>query len=115
MCASGPSRVTLDSRPVLGLTKTVEDSAHCPVCDRQRVIARTVANRARNVLLGIVTMGIWLVGWVVLSVKATAPWSCRSCGSELLRIKEHGSVRYVELYCLGPRRRSGGTTESSRA
>jgi hypothetical protein len=58
-----------------------EATGFCKVCNKQVMIRRKGTNHILHLLLSVVTMGIWIIIWILASVKIGG-WRCTQCGSK---------------------------------
>lgn len=56
-----------------------ESSGFCRSCGRNVLIRRASTNHILHLLLSILTAGIWIVVWLLASVRIGG-WRCTSCG-----------------------------------
>jgi hypothetical protein len=56
----------------------------CKSCDRQTMIQRPGTNHILHLILSVLTMGFWVVIWILASVKIGG-WRCGSCGRGVSR------------------------------
>lgn len=56
-----------------------EVGGHCKHCDRDVMVRRKGTNHILHLLLSIVTVGIWIIMWILLSIKIGG-WRCSICG-----------------------------------
>ena len=59
-----------------------ETSKFCPRCDKQVLALRPGTSRTRHLLLTIVTLGLWSVGWVIDAIRRPG-WRCCECDCQL--------------------------------
>jgi hypothetical protein len=59
-----------------------ETSKFCGYCNRQVLARRQGTNHILHLLLTIVTGGLWLIIWILISVKIGG-WRCSSCGQQV--------------------------------
>lgn len=52
----------------------------CKTCNQMRLVNRPGTNHILHLLLSIITGGIWLIVWILTSVKIGG-WRCSQCGS----------------------------------
>ena len=71
-------------------------SMFCESCDSQVLAVRPGTNHVLHLLLSIVTGGLWIIVWILLSVRVGG-WRCSRCGRLVTR---HGppSVQRLESY-----------------
>lgn len=59
----------------------------CKYCDRRRLFrsSTTVPNHVVHALFTIASMGLWAIGWIILTASKprTTPWLCTVCGTPL--------------------------------
>jgi len=53
---------------------------YCKNCDAQVIVWRKGTNHILHLLLTLVTLGWWLIVWILISVKFGG-WRCSQCGS----------------------------------
>ena len=58
-----------------------EASGFCNVCDRIVMIRRKGTNHIFHLLLSVITYGIWIPIWILISIKIGG-WRCIQCGSK---------------------------------
>jgi zinc-ribbon domain len=68
-----------------------EASGFCKGCNRQVVVRRQGTNHVLHLLLALVTVGIWIPIWLLLSIKIGG-WRCGSCGLRASRSLFHWSI-----------------------
>lgn len=56
----------------------------CKQCKENRVIFRKGTNHVLHLILTILTSGIWLLVWIVMSIKFGG-WRCTICGSSEIK------------------------------
>ena len=56
----------------------VENSGNCKYCKKQVLVKRPTPNHAFHIICSIITGGLWIIGWIIMSIKA--PWRCSQCG-----------------------------------
>ncbi len=56
-------------------------SGFCKDCNAQRVVWRKGTNHILHLLLTLVTLGWWLIVWILIGVKFGG-WRCEQCGSK---------------------------------
>lgn len=61
-----------------------EATGFCKRCNKQVMIRRPGTNHVLHLLLSIVTVGIWLIVWVLTAIKIGG-WRCSQCGSRVSR------------------------------
>ena len=68
--------------PVLRFFQPVELTAtgFCPRCDRNRTLERRKPDHVLHLVLALVTLGLWAVPWLALSLYGRRYlWQCVSC------------------------------------
>lgn len=63
--------------------------AYCRECECRVRATRPGTNHILHLLLSVITMGFWVVVWILAAVKIGG-WSCPHCGSRKLRFKSFG-------------------------
>jgi hypothetical protein len=61
-----------------------KQGGHCRICKKNVVIFRKGPNHILHLLLAIVTAGIWIPVWLLLSI-TEGNWRCSVCGSNKVR------------------------------
>ncbi|MCP4076353.1 MAG: hypothetical protein GY744_09230 [Gammaproteobacteria bacterium] len=56
-------------------------SGYCKNCKENRKVERADTNHILHLLLSIITAGLWLIVWLLISVKIGG-WRCSTCGSK---------------------------------
>lgn len=56
--------------------------AHCRACQRNVLATRNGPNHVAHLLVSIVTAGIWIPFWIILSVFPPG-WMCSQCGAKV--------------------------------
>lgn len=60
----------------------MKDGRYCNDCDKQVVAFKRTPNHILHLLLSIVTAGVWVIVWIILSLKSSGEsWRCSVCGS----------------------------------
>jgi hypothetical protein len=58
--------------------------AHCHRCDCNRHFRKRRIDHGAHCAASIFTFGLWLVGWVALTIhRQRKPWRCSRCGARL--------------------------------
>jgi hypothetical protein len=57
---------------------------YCPSCQTEVLAIKPTPNHILHLLLSIVTGGLWLIFWLMLSFKVET-WRCARCGAETYR------------------------------
>lgn len=52
----------------------------CKSCSQNRPVSRPSTNHILHLLLSIITCGLWIVVWILTSIKIGG-WRCETCGS----------------------------------
>lgn len=63
-----------------------KNSGFCKACNSKVLITRPGVNHLLHLILTIITLGVWIVVWVLVSVVNTVSpggWRCSQCGSEV--------------------------------
>ena len=55
-------------------------SGYCKNCEESRKVERGSTNHVLHLILSIITAGLWLIVWLLISVKIGG-WRCSTCGS----------------------------------
>jgi hypothetical protein len=55
---------------------------HCPNCNDVRPFRRNVPNHVMHLLLTLLTMGFWLIVWILVAL-SSEPYICTTCGHKL--------------------------------
>lgn len=55
--------------------------SHCAKCDKQVLMERTGTNHILHLLLSFVTLGFWVIIWILSCVKIGG-WKCTICGGQ---------------------------------
>lgn len=58
---------------------TQQSSGYCHHCQQQVSISRPTPNHILHLLLTICTGGLWIIVWILLSLRPQA-WRCNNCG-----------------------------------
>ena len=61
-----------------------EAAGYCDQCRRGRLIRRKETNHLLHLFLTLFTLGLWVVIWVLSSIKFGG-WRCSQCGGEVQR------------------------------
>jgi len=61
-----------------------EATGFCRGCNRQMMIRRKGTNHVLHLLLTLVTFGIWIIVWILASIKLGG-WRCVQCGMGVSR------------------------------
>jgi hypothetical protein len=61
-----------------------EATGFCKKCDHQVMIRRKGTSHVLHLLLTILTAGIWLIVWILVSIKVGG-WRCSQCGLSVSR------------------------------
>ena len=61
-----------------------ESTGFCKHCDRKTLLRRKRPNHVLHLLLTIITAGIWLIVWILVSIQIGG-WRCSQCGSKTAR------------------------------
>ena len=61
-----------------------EATGLCKRCDCQTLIRRQGTNHILHLIITVVTCGLWLIVWVLASVKIGG-WRCSTCGGGVSR------------------------------
>lgn len=70
-----------------------EKVGRCAICSKQGMVWRKGTNHILHLLLTLVTFGLWIIPWILMSVK-TGGWRCsQCCGTRI-----EGSI-YYETAC----------------
>ena len=64
------------------ITSQQETSKYCENCGKQVLALRPGTSRARQLLLTIVTLGLWSIVWVIDSIRRPG-WRCSECDQGL--------------------------------
>lgn len=59
-----------------------ETSKFCAHCDKQVLARRPGTNRARQLLLTVVTLGLWSIVWIIDAIRRPG-WRCCECDRQL--------------------------------
>ncbi len=59
-----------------------QQQKHCWSCKENVLATRKGTNHVLHLLLSIVTVGWWLIIWIIVSIKGSS-WMCPKCGSSL--------------------------------
>lgn len=59
-----------------------ETSKYCKRCVKQVLARRKGTNHILHLLLSIVTGGIWIIVWILCSIKIGG-WRCSQCGGRV--------------------------------
>lgn len=57
-------------------------SKFCGGCQRQVLAARPGTNHVLHLILTVLTVGLWLIPWLLSCVKIGG-WKCQTCGSRV--------------------------------
>ncbi|MBC8481332.1 MAG: hypothetical protein H8D47_01540 [Planctomycetes bacterium] len=69
----------------LKLTIYEEASGYCGKCLKQVPVVREKTNILPNVLLTLLTCGLWVIFWIKIA-KKLGPWYCFDCGGEVYKV-----------------------------
>jgi hypothetical protein len=61
-----------------------EATGFCKTCNKQVMIRRKGTNHILHLILTILTGGLWLIIWILSSIKIGG-WRCTICGSSVSR------------------------------
>lgn len=61
-----------------------EATGFCRGCNRQVLLRRKGTNHVLHLLLTVFTAGLWLIVWVIASIKIGG-WRCSLCGLKVSR------------------------------
>lgn len=61
-----------------------EATGFCKACNRQVMIRRKGTNHVLHLLLTLVTLGLWVIIWLLMSIKIGG-WRCSECGLQVSR------------------------------
>jgi len=64
----------------MGIEQTQQ---HCPDCNEGVLAQRSGVNHILHLLLTIVTGGLWLIVWILISIFHFGGWRCSKCGKEI--------------------------------
>lgn len=56
-------------------------SGVCKNCGESRKVERKTANHILHLILSILTAGLWLVVWLLITIQIGG-WRCSTCGSK---------------------------------
>ncbi len=56
-----------------------EKSGFCATCEQHVLVRRKGTNHLLHLLLSLVTAGLWIIIWILVSVKIGG-WRCAQCG-----------------------------------
>jgi hypothetical protein len=59
-------------------------SGYCKNCQKDVVVFRPGTNHILHLLLSVLTMGIWIIPWLLDCIKIGG-WRCQVCGSKSVR------------------------------
>jgi predicted RNA-binding Zn-ribbon protein involved in translation (DUF1610 family) len=63
----------------------------CPSCDRLVLGIRQKPSHVLHLLLSVITMGLWLIPWFLISVFSSgSKYKCPNCGSDTLTYLPRG-------------------------
>lgn len=65
---------------------TKQAGAYCPHCDRQVLAQGSTPNHILHLILSIITIGLWIPLWILISLKSIGGYRCVNCGT-LVRAK----------------------------
>lgn len=57
-----------------------EATGFCKTCNKQALVRREKANHILHFLITVLSCGLWVVVWVLVSIKIGG-WRCATCGS----------------------------------
>lgn len=60
---------------------TAKSQMWCPKEERVVLAERTTANHILHLLLSLVTVGLWIPVWILLTI-FSGPYRCPSCGTK---------------------------------
>lgn len=73
----------------------------CHHCNSKVVAERSTPCHVLHFLLAVLTGGLWLPVWVLLSFRLTAGWCCPNCGSVTGRAPHNSPSSNTWAYKLG--------------
>ena len=56
-----------------------EKGGLCETCNRQVMVRRKGTNHIFHFIMSLVTMGLWIIPWILISIKIGG-WRCTQCG-----------------------------------
>jgi hypothetical protein len=59
-----------------------ETHAFCSTCRKPQLVRRQRVNHLRHLLLSILTLGFWVIGWF-LAIYSAGHWECAECGARV--------------------------------
>ena len=59
-----------------------ENPGYCSNCKKNVLIRAQKPNHVLHLILSIVTSGLWIIIWVILSIRAKE-WHCSQCGQKI--------------------------------
>lgn len=57
--------------------------AFCPHCQKQVMAQGTKPNHILHVILSLVTLGLWLPVWLVITLAKSGGYRCTQCGTRV--------------------------------
>ena len=67
---------------LMQMTSQQETSKFCDRCNKQVLALRPGTSRARQMLLTIVTLGLWSIAWIIDAIRRPG-WRCSECDCRL--------------------------------
>lgn len=61
-----------------------EATGFCKFCNKQVMIRRKGTNHILHLILSIITCGLWIIVWILVSIKIGG-WRCTQCGTAASR------------------------------
>jgi len=65
---------------------------YCPRCRHDQIFAKYKINHGVHLFLTIITLGLWLVSWVAITLgNLLRPWRCQQCGWYKPLVRPHAA------------------------
>ena len=64
----------------MGLKNTGKFCGHC---QRQVMAQGSTPNHLLHLFLSIITAGLWIIMWIIISIGSTGGWRCTQCGGRV--------------------------------
>ena len=55
----------------------------CSRCKKTRILERERVNHILHLLLSIITMGFWVIMWIMITIRHDMWWYCFDCGKKM--------------------------------
>jgi hypothetical protein len=57
--------------------------AYCNRCQKHVMAQATTPNHVLHLILTVLTAGLWLIVWIILSVSKSGSYRCTQCGNQV--------------------------------